>query len=246
MTKEVAKKSPPYEVMSLPAEEAREIAKVLKDNGIRGMDLPRITFPSGKPPYMWNVPTPEGPRLESKVRGIILQAHNNRAFWDGDYGEARVPKCTSEDAVNGSGFHNGVEGASGPCSECRFSKHGSAEKGDGQACKQRNRLFLMRPEGVLPVILSVPSGSLRKVRDYIVTLLGARITRPFLVETEFSLVEQKNTQQIDYAQIQMAMVRKLEKEEVEMVTAFAREWQGLFEEASRADLPENGGADDIT
>ena len=59
----------------------------------------------------------------------------------------------------------------GACAKCRYNQFGSGESG-GKACKNRRRIYILREGEVFPVLLSLPTGSLKEFTRYIQRLLS--------------------------------------------------------------------------
>jgi hypothetical protein len=80
------------------------------------------------------------------------------------------------------------------------------------ACKQKRRLYLIREGEVLPMIMTLPTGSLGEFTKY-VTRLVTRGMKANSVVTKFTLKRAQNSTGINYSQAVCAVDRVLSAEE---------------------------------
>lgn len=145
---------------------------------------------------------------------VILYHHPLFAFYHDTYtGGNNPPDCASFDGVQGEGDPGGV------CAVCPYNQFGSAP-GGGKACKNRRRIYVLREGEIFPLLLSLPTGSLRDFGKYIKHLLG-RGRKSCAVVTRFSLKKATNAGGIVYSQAQFAMERVLSSDEFALVSALA-------------------------
>ena len=200
---------------------------VLKDNvgeaGIQMLDLSRIKVPSGDS-LMWTINTLEGKESAKTIEGVILAWRTARLYWKralGEGGGRQPPDCISRDGFVGIGDPGGA------CAQCPYSKFGSSAKGKGQACKQIRQLLLVRPDEILPCLLSVPPTSLKSASQYFMALLGHAI--PYWgVVTKITLEEAANEDGIAYAKMNFTGGRILNAQERVTLAPFHRQMQDLL------------------
>ena len=120
----------------------------LRGQKITERDLRRVKVPP-QGITIWSIPTTEGDIHTEEITGILVEYTTPRAYWDRpmDPNTLTPPNCSS---------HNGVMGVGDPggaCHLCPFSKYGSdpREDSNGQACKEKRMLFLLRPDSLLLV-----------------------------------------------------------------------------------------------
>jgi len=154
------------------------------------------------------------PATVKEFTGVILYHHPLFAYYRDKYaGGNEPPDCGSFDGVTGEGDPGGV------CAKCRYNQFGSGE-GGGKACKNRRRIYILREGEVFPVLLSLPTGSLKEFTRYIQRLLS-RSKKSIAVVTRFSLKKAVNTGGIAYSQAQFSAERSLTEVELTAVASLA-------------------------
>lgn len=172
----------------------------------------RIKMPSGDT-TLFQIPSedPENPEFEKEFSAVILHHHPIRAYFKEKFTGASIPPdCGSLDGVIGNG------NPSGECKNCVYNEFGTGENGS-KACKERQRLYLLREGELFPVILSLPTGSLKEFSRYIMRLLSKGIKSNEVV-TKFSLIKATNKGGIAYAKAAFRLERKLTAEEILLIT----------------------------
>ena len=145
---------------------------------------------------------PEKPETVKEFSAVILHHHIMRAYYKEKYtGGNNPPDCGSFDGAEGTGEPGGN------CENCACNKFGTGENG-AKACKERRRLYLLLEGEMFPLVLSLPTGSLKDFSRYLMRCLpkwgksSAGITR-------FSLVKAVNKGGIAYTKVRFKMERKL-------------------------------------
>lgn len=219
----------PYKDFVAVAGDVEAMGAVMKENvgegGITPFDLDRIKVPAGGG-LTWELPSLDGEIIESKtVDGIIVYWKEPRAYWATKYedsGGGTPPDCSTFDGIAGTGEPGGE------CAKCPLAAFGTADKGGGQACKQTRMMFLLRPDSLLPTVLSAPPTSLKAMRGYFLRLAGQAVPY-YTVITRFTLEKAKSGTGIEYSRIVPAVGARLSKEEVAQVQKYAEGFRGTFE-----------------
>jgi len=120
-------------------------------------------------------------------------------------GENNPPDCGIFDGVSGIG------NPGGPCQTCPFNKFGSGE-GKAKACKNRRMLYVLREGEVFPLMLNLPTGSLKEFTNY-VKHQAAKGRRLNQVVTKISIRRATSGEGMDFSQAQFAFERMLTAEE---------------------------------
>lgn len=121
--------------------------------------------------------------ITQKLVGVIIHSHKcNALFEEGNMSDP--PICSSVDALVG---YNRVTGEDCGCLDCPHNKFGTDSNGTGKACKNMIRLYMMRRESPIPLIVSIPPTSLRGWQNYRLGVLGPRRLKPHEVVTELTL-----------------------------------------------------------
>lgn len=178
-------------------------------------DLDRVKVPAGGS-TSWTLPTLEGEEDVREFEGVIIHWSQPRVWWESEFtGENTPPDCSSEDGKIGIG------NPGGRCDTCPLSQWGSDPKGGkGQACKQLRMLFILRKEGILPLVLSAPPTSIQPIRKYFLRLASAGESYMNVV-TKFSLERTKNDGGIQYSRMVPSLARKLTDDEKTKIRAYA-------------------------
>jgi len=193
---------------------------------VSAFDLDRVKFPSSGG-IAWEVPTLDGSDITKEIVGIIIYKRRGRVYYDAPYdGTLQPPKCSSPDGEIGQGDPGGF------CKSCPMSQWGSARGADGaaergQACSERELLFILRKNDVLPIIISIPPTSLRISTQYALRL-ASQATRYWHVTTRLELVKVQNANGIPYSQLKLSIISTLNPQEVKKIAAIVKSYQDVF------------------
>ena len=166
----------------------------------------RIKIPAGGA-LSYEVPgdDPNSPDMAKDFCAVILYHHPVNSYFKEKFnGSANPPECSSIDGKIG------VERDSGECHDCKtcpMAQFGSGENG-GMACKQKRCLYLLREGEILPILMTLPTGSIPEFTKYI-TRLVAKGKHANTVVTKFALKKAQNSTGINYSQATFATVRSL-------------------------------------
>jgi hypothetical protein len=170
------------------------------------LSFDRIKVPAGGG-LAFEVPgeNPDSPDMAKEVKAVILYHHPVHSYYKEKYtGGNEAPDCGSIDG------HVGIETETGvvrECKDCPNNKFGSGENG-GKACKQKRRIYILRENEALPIILSLPTGSLADFSKYVMRLLS-KGKKSNTVVTKFTLKKAQNSGGINYSQAVCAVDRDL-------------------------------------
>lgn len=184
---------------------------------LEGLDggFERIKIPSAGS-TVFEIPgdDPSEPDTVKEFQAVILYHHPIHAFYQNKYtGGNQPPDCGSFDGVSGEG------NPGGSCALCPYNKFGSGENGS-KACKNRRRIYVLREGEIFPMLLSLPTGSLKEFTRYIKRLLS-KGNKSNSVVTRFSLKKTVNSSGIAYSQAQFAVERLLTEDEYKLVNTVA-------------------------
>ena len=181
----------------------------------------RIKMPSGDT-TLFQIPSenPEEPEFEKEFSAVILYHHPIRAYFKDKFtGASNPPDCGSIDGIVGYG------NPGGDCKNCALNEFGTWEN-NAKACKERQRLYLLREGELFPVMLSLPTGSLRELSRYLMRLLSKGIKSSEVV-TRFSLVKTTNKGGIAYAKAAFRVDRRLTSEELPLIANLSEQLKVL-------------------
>lgn len=194
--------------------------------------LDRVKLPAGGG-TAFEVPSEDGEDTEmaKDITGVILYNHPAFAYYAAAFaGGHAAPDCSSIDGLNGVGTPGG------DCRTCPFNKFGS---GDGQSklCKNKRMLYILREGELFPVVLSLPTGSLRAFTTYVKRQLtrGRKLSQ---IVTKISLKKAASGAGITYSQAVFTFERVLTEEEIAalaVVTESCKAYATNFAPAMLAD-----------
>lgn len=177
----------------------------------------RIKIPSAGS-TVFEVPgeDPNEPDTVKEFSAVILFHHTLHAYYSSKYtGGNQPPDCGSFDGVKGDGDPGGA------CAKCPYNQFGSGENGS-KACKNRRRIYVLREGEIFPLLLSLPTGSLREFTKYIKRLLAKGKMSNSIV-TRFSLKKAVNSGGITYSQAQFTVDRELTPEEHALISRMSND-----------------------
>lgn len=165
--------------------QADTIGEVMKENlegvDLGSFDLPSIKVPTGDVTF-FQVATATSPKAVKEFEAIILHHHKCRRYYEKSVDDAddqgAQPDCKSDDGIMGAKNAESQaadKGQGGECAKCPLAQYGTASKGDGQACSERRRLYLLLPDATLPMRLELPPTSLIQWKEFTVCMTNAGI-----------------------------------------------------------------------
>lgn len=171
----------------------------------------RIKIPSAGS-TVFEVPgeDPSEPEAVKEFSAVVLFHHPLFAYYKSKYtGGNNPPDCGSYDGVMGIGDPGGE------CKRCPYNQFGTGENGS-KACKNRRRIFVLREGEIFPLLLSLPTGSLKELTRYLKRLLS-KGRKSNSVVTRFSLKKATNSGGLAYSQAQFSVDRILTPEEHSLI-----------------------------
>ena len=162
--------------------------------------------------------------------GVILFHHPMFTYYRERFsGGNNAPDCGSYDGNVGVGNPGGV------CATCPLNQFGSGENG-GKACKNKRRIYVLREGELIPILLVLPTGSMKEFSVYVKRLL-AKGKKSNSVVTKFSLKKVTNASGIAYSQAQFAVDRVLTSEEMPFVQAMSDQVKSFATRVAYDDAP---------
>ena len=192
---------------------------------IGAANLTQIRFPSGGSLSFQVHDAFSGDNEVREVSGVIIHHNFFRTYWKTsvEEGGGGTPSdCWSDDLVTGIGDPGGS------CRTCPYARFGSADKGKGQACGQRRRLFVLREGEMLPSLLVVPPSSLKTSVDFMLGLASRAIAHE-LVVVQLSLEKAQNGAGVAFSKLKMKATAKLTGDQATSITEYAMRLQPLLQ-----------------
>ncbi len=181
----------------------------------------RIKIPSGGG-TVFEIPSdnPDEPDMVKEFSAVILYQHPLNAYYEQEYqGGSNPPDCGSYDGICGKG------NPGGNCRNCPYNEFGSGKSG-AKACKNRRRLYLLREGEIFPMILSLPTGSLKGFTRYLMRILP-KYKNSNAVVTRFTLKKASSNTGIAYSQAQFAVDRVLTAEEHALILGMSEQVKAI-------------------
>ena len=180
----------------------------------------RIKIPAGGG-ISYEVPgdDPSNPDSIKEFKAVILFHHPIHSYYvDKFTGGNNPPDCGSMDGKIGV---DALTGECKSCATCPYAKFGSGDNG-GMACKQKRRVYLLREGEILPVILTIPTGSLKEFTKYVTRLLQ-KGKKTNSVVTKFTLKKVQNSAGITFSQVVCSVDRALNPDEQQNINAMSEQ-----------------------
>ena len=176
------------------------LAEAMNDE-LSGMDVSfdRVTIPAaGGTAFELPGELPGETEAAKEFSGVILYHHPLFTYYRERFtGGNSAPDCGSYDGVTGVGDPGGS------CAHCPLNQFGSGENG-GKACKNKRRIYILREGELIPILLTLPTGSMKAFAVYVKRLL-AKGKKTSGVVTRFSLQKVQNAGGIAYSQTQFGV-----------------------------------------
>lgn len=190
----------PFEGMDpeLLAELEDELADLDEGSGI---ECRRIKMPSGGA-LAFEVEGEDGDvDYVKEIQGVILFTHRVNGYWSKALGDGEgnaAPDCSSMDGKTGI---NNSTGECINCEGCPLNQYGSDPRGgEGKACKNMRRVYLMTSGDPNCYLLTVPPTSIKDVNKKLKTLIASGVPYTGMV-VSVKLVKVTNKGGVDYAKI---------------------------------------------
>jgi len=181
----------------------------------------RVKIPIGGG-TVFEIPSENANEMESvkELNAVILYHHPLNAYYATKYnGGSNPPDCGSFDGIVGIG------NPGGNCKNCPYNIFGSGENGS-KACKNRRRLYLLREGDVFPMILSLPTGSLKGFTRYLMRILP-KYKMSNAVVTRLTLKKATSTKGIAFSQAQFSIIRALSHEEHALIATMTEQVKAM-------------------
>lgn len=154
----------------------------------------RVKLPAGGG-TAFEIPSSDGEDCEmaKEIKGVIVFNHPAFAYYVDKYtGGSNPPDCGSFDGIRGLGTPGGN------CAQCPYNKFGSGE-GQSKVCKNKRMLYILRENEIFPIVLSLPTGSLKTFTNYVKSQLtkGRKLSD---VVTKITLKKATNASGIAFSQ----------------------------------------------
>lgn len=199
---------------------------------LAGLELTfdRIKIPAGGS-TAFEIPDGDGDdtTMVKDITGVILLHHPAYAYYTEKYaGGSNPPDCGSFDGVTGVG------NPGGSCSKCMYNQFGSGD-GQSKACKNRRMIYILMEGEIFPMVLSLPTGSLKEFTKYLKRQLskGRKLNR---IVTKISLKKATSGSGIAFSQAVFAFERVLRPEEKTAITAVTESVKAYAANLTSADF----------
>mgnify|MGYP001255339146 CR=1 FL=1 len=216
-----------FAAMSLSQDELTELFKAnIGAHGLSPFLLERVKIPASGS-TTWMVPSLDGDVPAKEIEGVVIHKKDPRVFWIKSIkegaGGGQPPECYSEEGDVGYGIRDLSE-ASGrhDCLTCPMSQFRRNPDGTNTPprCSQRMALFVLRKEGILPMMMILPPTSVQPMFKYFLGKLLHYEKSYNKVITIFSLEKTRNLAGQEYSRVVPKYKRDLTKEEVSQIQTY--------------------------
>ncbi len=172
------------------------------------------------------------------ITGVILYSHLSFSYYSTAFSGSNVPpECFSNDGITGTG------NPGGSCKICPFNQFGSGGT-KAKACKNRRTVYILREGEFIPIILSVPAGSVGAYNDYVKHLFSKQHLMTGQVVTKVTLKKSVNSDGIAFSQAVFKPVRRLDADELKALETVKQQVKKYANEhANAANDYENNGSE---
>ena len=218
----------PYPILDSMSDIADVVIENMRGEKISQFNLDQIKVPAGGG-TRWTVPNAGGGEDSvDAIEGIVVYFSASRAYWASRNPTGEPPDCQRRDMEHGVGDPGGL------CEACPMNEWGSAPgddgEGKGKACKEIRSLFIIRPETMMPCVLSIPPASLKNFTNY-----RLKLTKHlWQVVTRFTLQREKNSAGVAYSQVKPTLVGVLPDDTRDAIKKYALEMGRIFAPSVRA------------
>jgi len=209
-----------YPILVSGASELNALKANLGSGGIEPGSLDKIKIP-GSGGKAFEIPDVSGEKSEKSFKGIIVKWADIRAYWKGEFGGEQAPDCNSFDSTTGVGDPGG------DCLTCPLAQWGSADKGNGQACKSKRKMLILMEGNAFPVIMDAPTMSIAPIKKYFQQLASKNVPY-FTVVTVFGLEQSENASKIKFSKLSMALDRHLTADEKDGLASYSTNFESAF------------------
>lgn len=183
-----------------------EVAEIMAEelDGLGEIPFDQVKIPSGGG-LAFEIPgdDPDNPDVEKELSGIVIDHHPVNAYWEGAYsGKNDPPSCSSMDGKTGIDRETGEVH---DCRNCPYNEFGE----NGKECKNMHRLYILRADSPLPILLTLPPTSIKHWKNYLGKRIVMKGMRPHHVITKITLQKEKSKDGIAYSSAQFAIGGKL-------------------------------------
>lgn len=215
-------------------------------DGLGALPFDKVKFPSGGG-IAFELPGEDenNPEIKAEITGVILDHYPVNAYWKTKFtGSKEAPDCSSYDGKQGI---DRVTGEVKDCARCPYNQFGSISSDDKndkrKACKNIHRVVLLREGNPIPLVLSLPSTSIKCMRDYIAKRIILKGLRCWQVVTKITLKKAQNATGIAYSRAVFTFVGKLSPEQTKEAEAMKEQVKKQYRQMDAED-GDYGMADD--
>lgn len=217
--------------------------------GVAESDIRRVKNPSGGG-LMFEISNATGePTYVREMVGVPLFISPRRTLWaDKSIGSKERPVCSSNDLINGVKRKDDRTGAvsipanildlaipgndDGKCAGCYFNEFetgidGNGKPTAGKRCQESRVVYFLLTGEVLPVKLTIPSGSLGAWNTAI-KQVPVRIDQAII---KLWLTKEKSKSNIEFAGYKAELVKKLNAATIEALASYRKMFEKVFENA---------------
>lgn len=162
------------------------------------------------------------PEIEKELEGVIVHHHPVNVYFKDSYdGTNAPPDCVSYDGKFGVGEPGGH------CKTCELNEWGTGRDGEGKACSNRRRVYLLRQGEMFPLLVSLPPTSLGNFSDLISRKILQKGKRSHEVVVKAKLKKVTSNSGIEYSRISWAVTGQLDQEAAQAMKQYGESIKAL-------------------
>jgi hypothetical protein len=221
----------------VPAEDGPSLDLICETNlageGLDPSMLDVVKVPAGGA-TTWEIPVLGGETEAVKdLVGVIVGVRTVRSYFSTAYsGTKERPDCWSRDGITGDPEDPEAEGYGGRCSTCPKNQYGTkldkdGTVTDGKACSERMLIMLLRPNSMLPTVVTIPPTSIREIKKLMVSLTSAKCLF-YEAVVNLKLVKDRSRSGIEYSKVAPSFVSRLSPEQAASAKALYHSIKRVF------------------
>lgn len=145
-----------------------------------------------------------------EIEGAIVYHHPVNVYWAERYdGQGGPPDCSALDGKHGVGDPGGN------CDTCHLNEWGSGEEGEGKACQNRHRVYILQEDEMFPLLISLPPTSLGNFSDFVSRKVLQKGFKTYQILTKVTLKKAVSKSGFEHSQAVFKVVGILPKEVAE-------------------------------
>lgn len=205
----------PFVYPKLDEELFEVLQEEYEEHGDIGISMPTIKVPSGGG-MAFELPDEA---VSKTIDCVIVNWHEMNLLWINSYdGSKNPPDCISNDGKEGEGYPGGH------CKTCQNNQFG--EDGEGKACKNIIRAYILAEGQIMPWVLNVPPSSIGEFHTYRKAML-LKAKPLYMIRTQIGLEKKESKGGITYSGLTFKCLDVIDKDQKDAAKEYTNSIKGL-------------------